>query len=52
MLAGKNVIVIMADQVLIKEDGWDFPVEEIGYLLEEHAGEVLVYKDGRLYETI
>lgn len=34
----------------IKPDGWDFPIEEMSYLLEEHDGESFVLKDGRLYE--
>ena len=40
----------------IDPDGWDYPVSEIGYLLErDDSGcmpEVFILKDGRLYETI
>lgn len=32
------------------EDGWDYPLDELGYLLEEHPGESFVLKDDRLYE--
>lgn len=35
---------------LLKEDGWDFPFEEIGYLLEEHNGEAFMVDGGRLWE--
>ena len=31
---------------------WDYPVEELGYLLTEHDNELFVLKDGRLYETV
>ena len=31
-------------------DDWDFPIEELDYLLEEHPGESFVLKDDRLYE--
>ena len=31
-------------------DGWDFPIEELEYLLDEHDGEAFVFYDGRLYE--
>lgn len=33
-----------------KATGWDFPIEELDYLLEEHDGEAFVLWDGRLYE--
>lgn len=32
--------------------GWDYPLEEVGYLLEEHDGETFVLIDDRLYETV
>lgn len=32
--------------------GWDYPLEEIDYLLEEHDGETFVLIDDRLYETV
>lgn len=31
-------------------DDWDFPIEELDYLLEEHPGESFVLQDDRLYE--
>lgn len=34
----------------VAEDGWDYPVAELDYLLEEHPGESFVLKDDRLYE--
>ena len=44
-------ITIAKDERLIKEDAWDFPIEEIPYLLEEHNGETFVFKEGRLVEA-
>ena len=32
-------------------DTWDYPIEELDYLLEEHPGESFVLKDDRLYEV-
>lgn len=48
----EKAIVIHAATKLPKEDDetWSFPVEEIGYLLEEHNGEEFDYYGGRLYE--
>lgn len=34
----------------IDPEGWDYPLEELDYLLEEHWGETFCLKDGRLYE--
>ena len=35
----------------IREDAWDFPLEEISYLLEEHPMEAFVIDgDNRLWE--
>lgn len=31
-------------------DSWDFPVEELDYLLEEHDEESFVLVNNRLYE--
>lgn len=45
------MIKISLDETLIDENGWNFPLEEIGYLLAEHSGETFVLKDNRLYET-
>ena len=44
-------IKIIDDERRIREDGWDFPITEIPYLLADHDGETFVYKDGRLYEA-
>ena len=44
-------ITIIDDENKIDEDGWDFPLEEIPYLLADHDGETFVYKNGRLYEA-
>lgn len=31
---------------------WDYPMEELGYLVEEHSGMIFArLNDGRLYET-
>lgn len=46
------MIIISADEKLIDANGWNFPVEEIDYLLAEHNGETFVLKNDRLYETI
>lgn len=35
----------------VKKYGWDYPIEELEYLLEEHDEEVFVLIDGRLYEA-
>lgn len=43
-------ITITENTNLIDEQGWDFPVEEIDYLLEEHEGETFALKDERLWE--
>ena len=44
-------ITIIDDWSKIKTDGWDFPLDEVPYLLAEHDGETFVYKNGRLYEA-
>lgn len=43
--------IVITDNGNIASDGWDFPLEEIDYLLEEHNGEVFTLKNGRLWET-
>ena len=35
-----------------EKESWDFPLEELDYLLKEHKGEVFMLKCGRLYEVI
>ena len=37
---------------IIDDEGWDFPIEELDYLLEEHNGEVFLLQNDRLYEII
>ena len=37
---------------IIEKESWDFPIEELDYLLKEHKGEVFLLKYGRLYEVI
>lgn len=32
------------------EDGWDYPIDELEYLLEEHPGESFILNGDRLYE--
>lgn len=34
------------------EKGWDFSIEELDYLLEEHNGETFLLQHNRLYEVI
>lgn len=34
----------------IPEDAWDYPLDEIDYLIDEHPGESFVLIDDRLYE--
>ena len=38
-------------EVLIKTDAWDFSLEELPYLLEEHDGESFVLLDNSLWEA-
>lgn len=33
------------------EESWDFPFEELDYLLKEHNGEIFLLQYGRLYEV-
>ena len=35
-----------------EKESWDFPLEELDYLLKEHKEEVFMLKCGRLYEVI
>lgn len=37
-----NIIHIISDVDQIYPDGWDFPIEEVDYLLSEHPGETFV----------
>lgn len=43
-------ITITENTNLIDEQGWDFPISELDYLLEEHEGETFALKDDRLWE--
>lgn len=52
-----GVIHIINDETQINPDGWDYPVDELDYLIEDHPGETFVLakdEDGeyRLWETI
>ena len=38
-------------ETLIKTEAWDFPLEEVPYLLEEHDGEAFVLLEDRLWEA-
>lgn len=39
------------EETLIKEDAWDFTIEELDYLLREHSGETFVLMEDRLWEA-
>lgn len=46
------IIIVKPEQGRILPDGWDYPIEELDYLLEsEISNDVFVLKDGRLYEA-
>ena len=47
----ETTIKITTDKSMIQYGGWDFPIEELDYLIEEHSGETFVLVDGRLYEA-
>jgi hypothetical protein len=36
----------------MEDECWDFSLEEINYLLQEHCGETFLLKNGRLYEVL
>lgn len=44
-------IIIVDNPMLIPEDAWDFPLDELEYLIDEHDGETFVVFNGRLYEA-
>lgn len=46
------MINIIIDITLIDSTGWDYPLEEIPYLIETHNNETFVYHNNRLYEAI
>ena len=46
------MINIILDITLIDPTGWDYPLEEIPYLIETHNGATFVYYNNRLYEAI
>ncbi len=39
------------NETLIKTDAWDFSIDELPYLLEEHDGESFVLLDSRIWEA-
>ena len=43
-------IIITNQNNLIAKEGWDFPIEELDYLLEEHDGETFALVNNRLFE--
>lgn len=45
------MIKLIADTTHIDPEGWDFPFEELDYLMEVHDDETFVIKDDRLYEA-
>ena len=45
-------ITITTDCTMIVENAWDFPIEELDYLLEEHDGETFALRDGRLWNAM
>lgn len=45
-----NMITIITNTNNCWLNGWDFPLEEIPYLLQEHNGETFVLVGDRLYE--
>ena len=49
---GENTMIkLISDKKYIDPEGWDFPFEELDYLMEEHDDETFVIKDDRLFET-
>lgn len=44
-------IYITTDTNRIIADAWDYPIEELDYLISEYVGEVFVLHNGRLYEA-
>ena len=48
---GDRCIAIVSDEASIIYGGWDFPLDEIQYLLDEHNREVFCFYNWRLHET-
>lgn len=44
-------IMIIDDVSKINAFGWDYPLEELEYLVREHDGETFVICNNRLFET-
>lgn len=44
-------LYITTDVNRIIDGAWDFPFEELDYLMEEYDGSVWVLLNGRLYEA-
>ena len=38
-------------ETLIRTEAWDFSLEEVPYLMEEHDGEAFVLMEDRLWEA-
>ena len=45
------MIKITTNTDLIADNAWDFPIEELEYLLDEHDGQTFVLVGERLYEA-
>ena len=45
------MITITTDKSKICDGAWSFPIEELGYLLEEHDNQTFVLVDDELWET-
>lgn len=46
------MIHITNDVSKVDRDGWDYPLKELDYLIEEHDGETFVLIGNRLHEAI
>ena len=46
------MIRITTNTDLIADNAWDYPLDELGYLCEEHDGETFVLLGERLYEAM
>ena len=45
------MVMIILGKGKIGDGAWDYPIEELEYLLKEHDGETFVYSNGRLFEA-
>jgi hypothetical protein len=47
------IIIARPDEATIIPDGWDYPIEELDYLLTDSTSDgVFVLQDGRLHEAV